>query len=178
LPARADELILRRRGEIPTVMRACPLLSLATTEETAMQHAIGTIAVAVTLGASAGAARLPAAALDVDVLATVHVTQAVIAGGQPLPPGKYAIRLASGGPAPLAGQSPEAQRWVEFVDGDTVAARDVAEVLRDDDVTPIGASARPVREGIRVEMLKGSEFLRISVKRGSERFLVHLTIAP
>ena len=36
----------------------------------------------------------------------------------------------------------------------------------------------PVRDGTRVEMLKGGEFLRISLKRGSERFLIHLPVAP
>jgi hypothetical protein len=143
-----------------------------------MQHAIVSVTLTMTLAAGAGAALSAGAGADVDRLAVVHITQAVIAGGKPLPPGKYEIRLATGGPAPLAGQSPEAQRWVEFVDGDTVAARDVAEVLRDDDLTAVGASSRPVREGTRVEMLKGSEFLRISVKRGSERFLIHLTVAP
>jgi hypothetical protein len=141
-----------------------------------MQVAIVSITLAMTLG-GAGAAAL-SAAVDVDLLATVHITQAVIAGGKPLPRGTYEIRLATGGPAPLAGQSPGAQRGIEFVAGDVVVARDVAEVLRDDDVTPIGASARPVREGTRVEMLQGGEFLRISVKRGSERFLIHLAIAP
>jgi hypothetical protein len=143
-----------------------------------MKNAIVTIAVAMTLGVSAGAALLSAAALDIDVLATVHITKAVIAGGTPLPPGKYEIRLGVGGPAPLAGQSPTGQRWIEFVDGELIAAREVAEVLRDDDQTPIGDSARPVREGTRIEMLKGGEFLRISVKRGSERFLIHLPVAP
>jgi hypothetical protein len=140
-----------------------------------MQHAIVSVTLAMTLGTAALSA---AAAGDADLLATVHVTHAVIAGGKSLPPGKYEIRLATGGPAPLAGQSPAAQRWIEFIDGDLVIARDVAEVLGDDDLTPMGASARPVREGTRVEMLKGGEFLRISVKRGSERFLIHLPVAP
>jgi hypothetical protein len=143
-----------------------------------MPHAIVAVTLAMTLGTGAVAALSAAAAVDVDLLATVHITQAVIAGDTPLPRGEYDIRLATGGPAPLAGQSPGAQRWIEFVDGDLVTARDVAEVLRDDDVTPMGASARPVRDGTRVEMLKGGEFLRISVKRGSERFLIHLPVAP
>ena len=141
-----------------------------------MQHAIARVVVTMTLGAAGAATALAAA--DADLLATVHITHAVIAGGKPLPPGKYEIRLATGGPAPLAGQSPAAQRWIEFLDGDLVAARDVAEVLGDDDVTPIGASSAPVRDGTRVEMLKGNEFLRISVKRGGERFLIHLPAAP
>jgi hypothetical protein len=143
-----------------------------------MQHAIRTVALVVALGAGAGATLSTAAAGDVELLATVRIPQAVIAGGKPLPSGTYEIRLAPGTLAPLAGQSPAAQRWVEFVERDIVVARDVAEVLHDDDVTPIGASSRPVREGTRVEMLKGNEFLRISVKRGSERYLIHLPVAP
>ena len=72
-----------------------------------MQHAIVSVTLAMTLGA--GAAAL-SAAVDVDLLATVHITQAVLAGGKPLPPGQYEIRLATGGPAPLTGQSLGAQR--------------------------------------------------------------------
>jgi hypothetical protein len=119
-----------------------------------------------------------APAADVNVLATVRITTTVIAGGTPLPPGTYDIRLTQERPTPLAGQSPDAQRWVEFVAEGKVIAREIAEVLQDDDLPALGASSQPVRSGTRVEMLKGGEFLRISVKRDRERYLVYLLVMP
>jgi hypothetical protein len=115
---------------------------------------------------------------DVDILATVRITVAVTAGGTPLPAGAYEVRLTPERPPPLPGQSRDAQRWVEFVSNGKVIAREVAEVLLDDDLPAVGASSRPVRSGIRVDMLKGGEFLRISVKRDRERYLIYLPVMP
>ena len=112
-----------------------------------------------------------------NLLATVQIMKQVVVGGQPLAAGTYDIRLAEGGPAPLPGQSANAQRWVEFAVRDAVVGRDVAEILYDSDITPVGASARPVRDGIHVVVLKGGEFVRISVKRDRERYLIHLPVA-
>ena len=65
---------------------------------------------------------------------------------------------------------------MEFVAGGKVVARESAEVLRDDDLPAVGASSVPARSGTRVEMLKGGEFLRVSVKRDRERYLVYLPV--
>ncbi len=135
------------------------------------------IALACALSTGVSALSTVTVASEVDILATVRITHAVMAGGTPLPAGTYEIRLAGVGLPPLVGQSRSAQRWVEFLANDIVVGRDVAEVLHDDDVTPVGASSMPVRSGTRVEMLKGGEFLRVSVKRGGERYLVHLPVA-
>lgn len=112
------------------------------------------------------------------VLTTVQITHSVLANGKPLPAGLYELRLTDERPVPLPGQSPEAERWVEFVANGAVVGRDVAAVLRDDDLPTEGASSVKAREGTRVDLLKGGEFLRISVKRGTERYLIHLSVAP
>ena len=52
------------------------------------------------------------------------------------------------------------------------------QVLRDDDLPSEGASSVPARNGTRVELLKGGEFLRISVRRGGERYLIYLPVVP
>jgi hypothetical protein len=109
---------------------------------------------------------------------TVRITAHVAAGETTLSPGTYEIRLTQKGPTSLPGQPPDSQRWVEFVESDKVIAREIAEVLRDDDLPAEGASSRPVRDGTRVEMLKGGEFLRISIKRERERYLIHLPVKP
>jgi hypothetical protein len=113
---------------------------------------------------------------DPNVLATVRIPAAVMVNGTPLPAGTYVIRLTQERPTPPAGQSPDAQRWVEFAADGKVVAREIAEVLRDDDLPQVGASARPAVSGTRVDMLKGGEFLRISVKRDRERYLVYLPV--
>ena len=114
-------------------------------------------------------------ASEVDILATVRITHAVMAGGTPLPAGTYEVRLAGVGPPPLVGQSRDAQPgWSSSPSTSSSPRR--PEVLHDDDVTPLGASSMPVRRGTRVEMLKGGEFLRVSVKREGERYLVHLPV--
>ncbi|HEU4691723.1 MAG TPA: hypothetical protein VFS23_25340 [Vicinamibacterales bacterium] len=116
------------------------------------------------------------ASTDANVLATVRITTAVLADGAPLPPGTYDVRLTQQRPTPFPGQSWEARQWVEFVANGKVVAREAAEVLRDDDLPAVGASSAPARSGTRVEMLKGGEFLRVSVKRDHERYLIHLPV--
>jgi hypothetical protein len=66
---------------------------------------------------------------------------------------------------------------VEIIAGGNVVAREIAEVLRDDDRPAVGASSQIAQSGTRVEMLKGGEFLRISIKRDGARYLVYLPIA-
>jgi hypothetical protein len=70
--------------------------------------------------ASASAQSLP----EANVLATVHITEPVLADGRPLAPGTYQVRLT----------------------------------------------------GERVHILKGGDFLRISVKRQGVRYLIHLPV--
>ena len=111
-----------------------------------------------------------------ELLATVRITHAVMAGGKPLPVGTYQVRLTAERPAPQPGQPIEAQRWVELVADRQPVAREIAEVLRDDDLPAVGASSRAVRIGTRVELLKGGEFLRISVKQEGVRYLVYLPV--
>ena len=111
---------------------------------------------------------------DANVLATVRIPTAVLANGEPLLPGTYELRLTEDRPTPSPGQSLEARQWVEFVAKGKVVAREVAEVLHDNDLPDVGASSVPARTGTRVEMLKGDEFLRVSVKREHDRYLIYL----
>jgi hypothetical protein len=115
-----------------------------------------------------GAQTAPAAAGQ--VLGTVRVTQAVLADGKPLAPGTYDVRLTSESLTPLAGQTPGAERRVEFVANGQVIGRDVAVVMS---ASGAADTAQP-----RVELLKGGEFLRISATRGGERYLIHLPLRP
>jgi hypothetical protein len=143
-----------------------------------MQSAISLLALTGALSVSVVAAPQKPASVNAQGLASLHITQSVLANGKPLLAGVYELRLTNEHPTPLPGQSPDAERWVEFVANGIVVAREVAVVLRDDDLPSIGASSVPTREGTRVDMLQGGEFVRVSVKRGNERYLVYLPVAP
>jgi len=136
---------------------------------TAMNHHLALSLVLTTIGAAASAQSLS----EADVLAAVRISEPVLADGAPLAPRTYLLRLTDERPTPRPGQSVDAQRWVEFIADGSVIAREVAEVLRDDDRPEIGASAERAAEGVRVHILKGGDFLRISVKRPGVRYLIH-----
>ena len=112
-----------------------------------------------------------------NVLATVRLPTAVTVGDSSLPAGTYELRLTGQHPDPPAGQPASAQEWIEFAAHGEVVARELAEILRDDDLPPVGASAQPAAPGTRVELLKGGEFVRISVKRDRDRYLIHLPVS-
>jgi hypothetical protein len=112
-----------------------------------------------------------------EFLATVQIPQPVLASGMPLAPGIYGLRLDQERVPALAGQSPEAQRRIEIIQDGRVVGREVAEVLRDDDLPEVGASSRPVPDGTQVALLRGGEFLRVSIKQGQVRYLIHFPVA-
>jgi hypothetical protein len=144
-----------------------------------MRYAVSVVALAGALSFAATAAHgLQQSSHPAGMLTTVHIPQPVLANGRPLAAGLYELRVTDERPAPLPGQSPDAERWVEFLANKNVAAREVAEILRDDDLPSAGASSVRARHGTRVELLIGGEFLRISVKRGDERYLIHLPVVP
>jgi hypothetical protein len=114
------------------------------------------------------------ATADANRLTTVRITTAVMAGGTSLPAGTYDLRLTGQSPVPVGDEQRIVREWVEFVANGKVVAREVAELLYDDHLPSVGASSQKVSSGTRVEMLKGGEFLRISVKRENVRYLIYL----
>jgi hypothetical protein len=112
---------------------------------------------------------------DASVLGTVQISDAVLVGETPLQPGTYEIRLTGEHVKPLPGQSEEAGQVVEFVANGTAVAKDAAEVVPGTAV-PVGTSSRSGTR-MRVERLKGDEFLRISTFKDGQRYLIHLPLA-
>jgi hypothetical protein len=110
------------------------------------------------------------------VLTTVRISTPVLAGGAPLPAGTYEIRLTGQHPGPPTGQPQHTEELVEFIADGQIVARETAEIIYDADLPAEGASSQTVHSGTRVEMLKGGEFLRISVKRDRERYLIYLPV--
>jgi len=108
-------------------------------------------------------------------LGVVRISASVLADGKPLPSGTYHLRLASQ-PATGPAQAEDTQRQVEFVADGIVVAREIAEVFPNENRPEAGASSQRAAEGVRVQTLKGGEFLRISVTREGMRYLISLPI--
>jgi hypothetical protein len=107
-------------------------------------------------------------------LGSVTLKQKVTADGQPLAPGTYQVRLSADEPKPAVGQSPEAERYVEFVRGGKVVAREVATVVADADAKTVIKGPSPAKGGVRVDLLKGNDYVRVWINRGGNNYLIHL----
>ena len=111
-------------------------------------------------------------------LGTATLTKAVMAGGQRLAPGTYQVRLTTEAPTPGVGQSPDAERFVEFLRGGKVVAREVASVVSDADIKQIlDSPRRPAPGAARVETLKGDDYVRVWINRGGTNYIIHLPTA-
>jgi hypothetical protein len=112
------------------------------------------------------------------VLGTVTIPRAVTADGKPLGPGAYTLRLTAQSPEAAPGLNQSRERWVEFVRGGKVVAREIASIVPAAEVkeTMPGPDmpGKGGASGARVEMLKGGEFLRIWITRGGNNYLLHL----
>ena len=107
-------------------------------------------------------------------LGTVRLTQPVMVGGTVLQPGTYEVRDTGEHTMPLPGQSEDAQTRIEFVKSGSVVARDVAEVMTPEGGA-VGTSGGTGR--LKVETLRGGDFIRVSTTRNGERLLIHLAVA-
>jgi hypothetical protein len=124
---------------------------------------------------TAGAALAQTGTVPGAELGVVRIPTAVLADGKPLPTGTYHLRLASQ-PATGSSQTSDTERAVEFVADGVVVARETAEIFSSENTPDVGASSEPAAEGVRVQTLKGGEFLRISVTRSGMRYLIYLPI--
>jgi hypothetical protein len=107
-------------------------------------------------------------------LGSVTLSRKVTADGQPLAAGTYQVRLTTDSPKPAVGQTPEAARYVEFVRGGKVIAREVATVIPDAEAKTVVKGPAPARGGVRVEMLKGNDYVRVWINRGGNNYIIHL----
>ena len=143
-----------------------------------MKHAVlvGTLVAALGAGAVSVSAQFspPAAGAS---LGTVTLNRRVMADGKPLAPGAYQVRLTGESPKPGLGQSPDGERYVEFVRGGKVVAREVATVVPASEIAQIAKGARPPAGGARVELLKGDDYVRVWINRGGANYIINLPTA-
>jgi hypothetical protein len=137
-----------------------------------MKHGIlaGALVASLLMPITAAFAQAPAATS----LGSVTLSRKVTADGQPLAAGTYQVRLTADSPKPGVGQTPESERYVEFVRGGKVVAREVATVISDADAASIVKGPKPARGGVRVDMLKGNDYVRVWINRGGNNYIIHL----
>lgn len=110
-------------------------------------------------------------------LGTVTLNRRVMADGKPLAPGTYQVRLTGETPKPGVGQSPDGERYIEFVRGGKVVAREVATVVPASEIAQIAKGARPPAGGARVELLKGNDYVRVWINRGGANYIINMPAA-
>jgi len=110
-------------------------------------------------------------------LGTVNIPRAVKADGQALAAGTYQIRVTET-PAspPAAGQTPQYERWAEFLRGGKVVGREVVTVVPASDIKAVAEVTPPRPGGARTEVLKGGDYLRLWLNRGGTHYLIHFNI--
>lgn len=108
-------------------------------------------------------------------LGSVTLSRNVMADGKPLAAGTYQVRVSETRPSPPAvGQSPDSERFVEFLRGGKVVGREVATVVSNADVASIAKGPKPAAGGVRVDMLKGNDYVRVWINRGGNNYLIHM----
>jgi hypothetical protein len=107
-------------------------------------------------------------------LGSVTLTRGVMADGQRLDAGTYQVRLTNESPKPAVGQSPDGERYVEFVRDGKVVGREVATVVPGNEVAGIAKWNRPPSDSARVELLRGDDYLRVWFNRNGTHYLINL----
>jgi hypothetical protein len=109
------------------------------------------------------------------MLGTVKLPKGVTADGKPLPAGTYQVRLTgqeAGQPA--VGITESLERWVEFVQGKEVKGREVVSIVPASEAKLVAKDAPPAANGVKIQTLKGNDYLRLWFNKGGNFYLVHL----
>ena len=107
-------------------------------------------------------------------LGTVTLAKKLMADGKPLAAGTYQVRLTSEMPKAAAGQSADAERYVEFVKGGKVVGRELATVVSSSDAGAVMKGAKLKAGASRVEMLKGGNYWRVWINKGGTNYLINM----
>jgi hypothetical protein len=120
----------------------------------------------------------PAATDSTMALGTVRLPKGVKADGKDLPAGTYQVRLTAEEAKPDAkGSSEVLERWVEFLQGGKVKGREVVSIVPAPEVKLVQKDTPPPSGGLKVETLKGGDYLRLWINKGGNYYLVHFAKA-
>jgi hypothetical protein len=110
-------------------------------------------------------------------LGAVRIPRAVKGDGQPLPAGTYQVRVTETPASPQApGQTPQYERWAEFMRNGKMVAREVVTIVPASDIKQVAEQTPPPSGGYRAEVLKGGDYLRLWINRGGNHYLIHFNI--
>jgi len=110
-------------------------------------------------------------------LGAVRIPRAVKGDGQPLPAGTYQVRVTETPASPQApGQTPQYERWAEFMRNGKMVAREVVTIVPANDIKQVAEQTPPPSGGYRAEVLKGGDYLRLWINRGGNHYLIHFNI--
>jgi len=107
-------------------------------------------------------------------LGSVHIPRKLMADGKPLAAGTYQVRLTGERPQPASGESPDAEQFVEFVQGGKVVAREVATVITAADVATVMKGKGPAAGSSIVQLLKGNDYMRVWINKGGTHYIINL----
>ena len=110
-------------------------------------------------------------------LGAVRIPRAVKAGGEALAAGTYQVRVTETPATPQApGQTPQYERWAEFMRNGKTIAREVVTIVPASDIKQVAEQTPPPSGGYRAEVLKGNDYLRLWINRGGNHYLIHFNI--
>ena len=159
-------------GALVAALGATSAYAQANASQSATQPAAKTVPA----GQDANPAHVPTQQMR---LATVRIRHAVKADDQPLKPGTYQVRLTGEALQPAAGETPDLEQWVEFVQRGQVKGRAVATIVPQDQIQQVAkvpADKAPKPGTARVEMLKGNDYVRVWINKGGTNYLIHLPV--
>jgi hypothetical protein len=111
-------------------------------------------------------------------LGSVHLPKGVKVDGKSLPAGTYTVRLTAQAASPAAaGQTANAERWVELMQGKTVKGREVVTIVPQSEIDKVQKDTPPRPNGAKVETLKGGDYVRVWINKGGNHYLLHLPTA-
>jgi hypothetical protein len=111
-------------------------------------------------------------------LGSVHLPKGVKVDGKALPAGTYTVHLTAQTATPAAaGQTANAERWVELMQGKTVKGREVVTIVPQSEIDKVQKDKPPAPNGSKVETLKGGDYVRVWINRGGNHYLLHLPTA-
>jgi len=147
------------------------IIKLSRELEAMMKRMVLVGAIAAALAASTAFAQSSRAAAN---LGTVHIAKKVMADGKPLAPGTYQVRATDDAPKPGTGQDPNGEKYVEFLRGGKVVAREVATIVPASDISKIAKKNPPKAGTSRTELLKGGDYYRVWINKSGTNYIINL----
>jgi hypothetical protein len=72
------------------------------------------------------------------------------------------------------GATPSYERYVEFLKGTEVVAREVVSIVPSADISKVAKDKPPAPGSARIERLRGDDYYRVWINRGGNHYLIHL----